>query len=73
MFFRESIREMLHDFCGHFDGGQHATFDLRVPGQDFRGAIDLWIRKPAFGGMNRFGRNQRALLAGIGADGLAVF
>ena len=53
---------------GHFHGRQNAAAFLRVPGQNFRGAVDFRIRKPALRRMDALGGHQRALLARVDAD-----
>ena len=58
---------------GNFHGREHAAGFGRIPGQDFGGAVDIGIREPGFGGVHQLGGHQRALLAGVDADGLAVF
>ena len=50
------------------DGRENAAFFLRIPGQNFRGAIGFRIREPRFGGVNGFGGHQRALIARVRAD-----
>ena len=47
---------------------EHPAALLRVPREDFRGAIHFGIRKPRFRRVHRFGRHQRALLARVSAD-----
>src|SRR5579864_7478699 len=62
------IGQVLQDAGGHFDGREDASALLRIPGQNFGGAIDLGIREPAFGGVHGFGGDQRALLARVNAN-----
>ena len=58
---------------GDLDGGEDAAGLGRIPGEDFGGAIDVGIGEPGFGGMDQLGGHDGALLAGVDADGLAVF
>ncbi len=56
-----------------FHGREHATGLGRIPRQDLGGAVDVGIGEPRFGRMHQAGGDERALIAGIGADGLTVF
>ena len=62
------IANVGQDGGGNFDRRKNAAGFLRIPGQDFSRAVHFGIRQPRFGRVNRFGRHQRALLAGVSAD-----
>ena len=56
-----SFAEMGEIASGSLDGREDAAFFLRIPGQNFRGAICFRIREPRFGGVNGFGGEQARL------------
>src|ERR1022692_2421407 len=56
-----------------FHGGEHAAGFGRIPREDFGGAVHIGIGEPGLGGVHQLGGHQRALLARVDADGLAVF
>ena len=51
---------------------EHAPGFLRVPRQNLRGAIHVRIRQPALRRVHQLGGHQRALLARVDADVLAI-
>ena len=67
------LAEFRDEAGGDFDGREHAAGFLGVPGEDFGGAIDIGIGEPRFGGVDQAGGDERALFAGVDADGLAFF
>ena len=66
------LAELGDEAGGDFDGREDAAGLLRIPREDLGGAIDVRIREPGFGGVDEFGGDQRALFAGVDADGLAL-
>ena len=66
------LAEFGDEAGGDFDGREHAAGLLGIPREDFGGAVDIGIGEPGFGGVDQAGGDQRALLAGVEADGLAI-
>ena len=62
------IANVRQDRGGNIHRRKHTPAFLRVPREDFGGAIHFGIRKPRFRRMYRFRRHQRSLLASIRAD-----
>ncbi len=62
------IANIGQDRGRNFDRRKHASALLRIPREDFGGAIHFGIREPRFRRVYRLGRHQRALLARVSAD-----
>jgi len=58
---------------GDVHWGKYAAGFRRIPREDFGGAVNVGIREPGLGGAHQLGGHQRALLACVDGDGLAVF